>query len=48
MSANTSAADRERCLRAGMNDQVTKPISRESVAAALAGLGLLVAVPPAS
>lgn len=36
MTANVLPADRERCLAAGMNDFVAKPISRDELLAALA------------
>jgi PAS domain S-box-containing protein len=35
MTANAMQADRERCLEAGMNDYVTKPVSPEALAEAL-------------
>ena len=36
MTANVMASDRERCLEAGMNDYVAKPLRPEELAAALA------------
>ena len=38
MTANAMDGDRERCLDAGMNDYITKPISRESLTRVLATL----------
>ena len=35
MTANAMAADRERCLKAGMNDHIAKPIDTDQLAGAL-------------
>jgi CheY-like chemotaxis protein len=36
VTANAFAEDRDRCLRAGMNGYLAKPLSRETLMAALA------------
>jgi CheY-like chemotaxis protein/HPt (histidine-containing phosphotransfer) domain-containing protein len=45
MTANVMAGDREKCLGAGMDDYLAKPIKRDTLAAALAKW-LSAAVPP--
>jgi len=39
MTANAMAGDRERCLQAGMDDYLSKPINRETLQAVLARWG---------
>ncbi|MBI5164981.1 MAG: PAS domain S-box protein, partial [Magnetospirillum sp.] len=39
MTANAMKGDRERCLQAGMDDYISKPVTRESFAAAIANWG---------
>jgi len=43
MTANAMAGDRERCLQAGMDDYLSKPINRETLQAVLARWGKVVA-----
>ncbi|MEN5266280.1 ATP-binding protein [Stenotrophomonas sp. TWI587] len=43
MTANAMAGDRERCLQAGMDDYLSKPINRETLQAVLARWGNVVA-----
>ncbi len=38
MTAHAMASDRERCLAAGMDDHVTKPVESETLAAVLTRL----------
>ena len=35
VTANTEAGDRERCLKSGMNDYVTKPVNQQTIASIL-------------
>ncbi len=43
MTANAMAGDRERCLQAGMDDYLSKPINRDTLQAVLARWGKVVA-----
>ncbi|WP_282263328.1 ATP-binding protein [Stenotrophomonas sp. PS02301] len=47
MTANAMAGDRERCLQAGMDDYLSKPIHRETLQAVLARWGSVMADDPA-
>ncbi|WP_261998089.1 ATP-binding protein [Stenotrophomonas sp. Ste96] len=47
MTANAMAGDRERCLQAGMDDYLSKPINRETLQAVLARWGSAMADDPA-
>jgi signal transduction histidine kinase/FixJ family two-component response regulator len=40
LTANAMRGDRERCLEAGMDDYITKPLSRDDLARVLEGQGL--------
>jgi two-component system sensor histidine kinase/response regulator len=42
LTANSMSGDREKCLQAGMNAYVSKPVRREELAAALEAAGTLV------
>ena len=46
MTANAMAGDRERCLQAGMDDYLSKPINRETLQAVLARWGSVMADDP--
>ncbi len=48
MTANAMAGDRERCLQAGMNDYVSKPIRQSELFAALTRVTRGEAAPPSS
>jgi CheY-like chemotaxis protein len=41
VTANAMKGDRERCLEAGMDDYISKPLRKEDLEAALARAGLL-------
>jgi CheY-like chemotaxis protein len=40
MTANAMSGDRERCIASGMNDYISKPISRRSIEEAIDRLEL--------
>ena len=47
VTANVMAGDRENCLKAGMNDYITKPYNREALRAAINRWAPLDPSPPA-
>jgi PAS domain S-box-containing protein len=48
LTANAMKEDRERCMDAGMDDYLSKPISKEQLAAKLADWSEILLLPPAS